>query len=88
MAFSFHFAVRRCRTLFATHYHGLVDDFARDLRVAPFHMAFRFEGLGADSGGDAGSAGNGSGHLVMLYRLQVIAFDLWCGFSSCTHGCA
>ena len=35
-----HLAARiRCRVLFSTHFHLLVDDFARDPLVAPMHMA-------------------------------------------------
>lgn len=38
----------KCRTLFSTHYHNLVDNFHNDKRIAFGHMACMVESEGND----------------------------------------
>jgi DNA mismatch repair protein MSH6 len=61
----------RCRTLFATHYHTLCDDFAGSGAVALGHMGCLVEeGEGEGEGGGGGGRGGGAPapRVTFLYK--------------------
>ena len=64
----------RCRALFATHYHSLVDDWEMDARVQLGHMDAIVECSGADTDSSSSSSSSSSDkeraeEVTFLYRL-------------------
>jgi DNA mismatch repair ATPase MutS len=63
---------RRCRTLFATHYHSLVHDWEVDPRVRLGHMDCLVQGAAEDSAAAAAStkSGGATEEVTFLYKLS------------------